>query len=109
MDYSHCSALVVVLIVVGAGYVFLRDKNWSVIVQIWTKDTAPKARKIFSHDLDPKVKGQNQRPNISFCDKFMMSKITSPVNFGAQVVYMDIGEGRYFGVQVVYMDIGEGL
>jgi len=74
MDYSHSSVLlvvdvVVVLDVVGAGYFFLKD-GLSDLVQIWTKDATPKTIKIsFSHDLDPKVKGQNQSSNISFCDK----------------------------------------
>jgi len=70
MNYYHWTTvsprllalyLVVVLVVVGAGYVFLRD-GLSDLVQIWTKDANPKTRKnYFSHELDPKVKGQNQR------------------------------------------------
>jgi len=48
MDYSPTSVLVVVLVVVvvGAGYVFLRD-GWFDLVQIWTKDATPKTRKNF--------------------------------------------------------------
>jgi len=55
MDYSPSSVLVA--LVVGAGYFFLRY-NLSNLVQIWTKDANLKTRKnFFPHDLDPKVKG----------------------------------------------------
>jgi len=41
---SPSSVLVVLLVVVvGAGYVFLRD-GWSDLIQIWTKDATPKIR-----------------------------------------------------------------
>jgi len=59
MDYSPSSVLVVpVVVVVGAGYVFLKDV-WSDLAQIWTKDITPKTRKNFIfHEFDPKVNGQ---------------------------------------------------
>jgi len=61
MDYSPSSVLVVVL---GAGYVFLRDGSEMGerdLVQIWTKGATPKIRKIFvSYDFDPKVKIKGQ-------------------------------------------------
>jgi len=57
MDYSPSSVLVV-LVVVGAGYVFLRV-GWSDLVQIWTKDATLKTRKIlFFHDLDHRSKSK---------------------------------------------------
>jgi len=73
VDYSSSSVLAVVvvllLLLVGAGYVFLRDGR-SDLVQIWAKDATSKTRKnFFSLNLDLKLKGQNQRSNISFCDK----------------------------------------
>jgi len=60
MDYSPSSVLLLVLLlllgVVGAGYVFLRD-GWSSLVQIGTKDVTPKSRQNFIfYDLEPKVK-----------------------------------------------------
>jgi len=71
-DYCNSPSsviVVVVLLVVAAGYVFLRD-GWSDLVQSWTKDATPKTRRTFlSHDLDPKVKGQNQRSNSSYCNQ----------------------------------------
>jgi len=66
---------------------------WSILLQIAAYNNHINLNKKTKFcDLDSKVKGQNQKLNISFCYKFMMSKITSLVNFGVQVVYMDIGE-----------------
>jgi len=61
MDYSSALVFLVVVVVVGTGYVFLAD-GLSDLVQIWTKDVTSKTMNIFLfQDFQPKVKGQIHR------------------------------------------------
>jgi len=70
MDYSQCSVLVVVVIVlVGGNNSIFSKKTEPILFKFGPYMQINKVGGNFFHDIDPKVKGQNQRSNISFCDK----------------------------------------